>query len=462
MENDTITALATPEGAGGIGIVKISGLRSVEIGVQIFRSFSGKNIDSENSHQLHYGHIVDPEESAVVDEVLLSIMRGPQSYTGEDVVEINAHSGPAVLETILSLVMRCGARPAQAGEFTRRAFLNGRIDLSQAEAVGDIIAAENRAALDIALHQKMGAAQKEIANIRMAIMEMLVQLEAAIDFPEDIHDEIDWDPILKKLQTECIASLKKWIKHSATGEMLRHGLSLVIAGKPNVGKSRLMNRLLGKDRVIVSEEAGTTRDIVSDTLRIHGASLMLYDTAGLRDAGNAIEAAGIQKTYEVLEQAHLVLLVIDGTQAIGQSEKKILEKIEGKETLLVVNKIDQIKNTTKISLPDFIQSIPTVYLSARSGQGVQQLTDTLEFFFKDKMRSGAIEKGFMPNVRQLAAIQKALEHLKDALKGIHGKMPGELISIDLKSAHSSLGEVTGEKIDQKVLDQIFSNFCIGK
>ncbi len=461
MNNETIAAIATPPGRGGIGIIKISGSEAIDIAGKIF--YSKKNADSalgtrhsalSLSHHLYYGHIIN-DQGKQLDEVLICVMKAPHSYTGEDIVEIQAHAGSIVLKNILELVLKKGARLAEPGEFTKRAYLNGRIDLTQAEAVADIIHAKSERALEMASAQLDGGLRLEIENIRQSLLAILSQIEAGIDFPEDIGDEISADEIIRTLDDAIIARLNNLISAYNAGHFVKEGLKVLIAGKPNVGKSSLMNRLLEKDRVIVTPVAGTTRDLIEESLMIGQIEVILADSAGLHDSDDPIEQIGIQKTYQYLDDADLVLMMLDASQDSDAEDQKIYERFCHKPLIAVMNKSDLV--TEKPASPF---DLPTVYISALHNIGIDDLKYQVE-----KHCSGADdieEYRLIPSLRHKLSLEQSRTRIESAISGLQDHIPFEIISIDLQAGISALDEITGQQIRDDVLDQIFSRFCIGK
>lgn len=453
IDNDTIAAIATPQGRGGIGIVKISGTLALPMATAIFRK-KGSAEFSQTSHHLHYGHIVT-DDGRKLDEVLLAVMKTPHSYTGEDVVEIQAHSGMIVLKRILELVLKNGARLADPGEFTKRAYLNGRIDLTQAEAVMDMIHAKSERALEIASAQLDGGIREEIEDIRDKLLAVIGEIEAGIDFPEDVGDDISAESLMMRLQNVVISRLNDLISRYQAGRFVKDGLKILIAGKPNVGKSSLMNRLLGKDRVIVTPIAGTTRDLIEESFMIGQIPVIFADSAGLHDTSDPIEQIGMQKTYQYVNEADMILLMLDASRSSDAEDRKIYESLSHKPLIAVMNKTDLI--TEKIPCPF---DLPTVYISALRNIGIEDLKDRIAAHCP--VSNDEEDHRVIPSLRHKLALEKSLEHLNAAIIGLKDGLPFELISIDLQAAMASLDEITGQQIREDVLDQIFSRFCIGK
>jgi tRNA modification GTPase len=461
MENDTIAAISTPAGGGGIGIIKISGQKSVSIASSIFRtSRSGDPFQNKpKSHKLYHGHIIDPEKGKTLDEALVSVMLSPHSYTREDVVEINIHSGPVVLRAILDLVLSHGARLAYPGEFTKRAFLNGRIDLTQAEAVIDIINAKSRKALEISNAQAGGNLKHSVNTISKTLKVVQIKLEAVIDFPEDVET---LDPAVESavIENEVLAKLRKLIAGYDDCHVIREGVRIAIAGKPNVGKSSLMNRLLKTDRSIVTPVPGTTRDSIEENLVISGIPAIISDTAGLRDTTDPVESLGIDKTKEAIRRADIILFMTDAVSPFTDADHKIYENIRDKQTVLVVNKIDLLPEGELIIINEDLKGLPCAKISALHDIGVESLKEMIREISIGN--TGYDSTAIVPNLRQKLALEKALEHGISIVSGLKSQTPYEMVSIDIAAAIDSLNEITGINIKEDILDQIFSRFCVGK
>ena len=414
------------------------------------------------SHQLYHGYIADKETGKTYDEVLFTVMRAPYSYTREDVVEIQAHSGFVALSGILELVLKKGARLAEAGEFTKRAFINGRIDLSQAEAVIDIINAKTQQSLEIAANQISGNLGVQIQAIRDALMNILVEIEAGIDFPDSVGEIIDANHIITGIRSEVINPLKEMLSRYEHAHVLRDGLKLIVVGKPNVGKSSLMNRLIQKDRVIVTHIPGTTRDLVEETINIHGIPVIVTDSAGLHETNDPVEVIGIQKTHEYIVQSDLVLFMVDVSRDLTEADFQIYDRIKNKRAILVFNKSDIVKDGGyRLDIPPQWRDLPNVKTSALYNWGFETLKELIA-----KICLG--ESGFdtrnviIPNIRHKQALERSIQASESAVMGIQEGTMFELVAIDIQEAIDSLGEITGVGAREDVLDQIFSRFCIGK
>ena len=475
MDNSTIAAIATPGGRGGIGIIKLSGPRAVSIATTIFfptypklKAAPGKTpCPKDNSrggfqsHRLYLGHIIDPENRQVVDEVLLSVMKAPRSYTKEDVVEINAHGGQIAVNAILELVLRQGGRMAEPGEFTKRAFLNGRIDLTQAEAVIDVINARTDKSLQAAAAQINGQLKRGVEQIREFLIEFLTRVEAGIDFPDDVADIVDSKADAKEIKACVIQPLKRLIQHHLDGNILREGLKVAVVGRPNVGKSSLLNRLLQKDRAIVTAVPGTTRDTIEETLNIKGFPIILADTAGLHDTNDPIETLGIEKTIENVEGADMVVFMIEAHRPLTIEDHKIFNKVQSKPFIIAINKIDLVNGESSVVLPDSWMGKERVKISALYDRGLEHLREKmiLTGFGKDPID---IETAIVPNLRQKLLMEDSLRASETTNRELENGTPLELIAIHIHEAIDSLGQILGTNVKVDVLDQIFSRFCIGK
>lgn len=458
LTDDTIAAIATPLGTGGVGIIKISGPKSTEISAQIFRS---RNYPHHlKSHRLYWGEVFDPRKGHTVDEVLLSFMAKPRSYTGEDVIEINCHGGLLVMQEILELVIKAGARLAEPGEFTKRAFLNGRIDLVQAEAVVDLIESKSTLGLIQASAQLKGVLSQEINALKSSLLELLSALEAAIDFPEE---ELELAPT-SQLMAETDRSLslvEKLLNTYAEGKVYREGASTIIAGKPNVGKSSLFNLLLSEERAIVTSVPGTTRDFIEEIITIKGIPLKLVDTAGLRNPADSIEEEGVRKTNDKLCQADLILLVIDSSVELDSRDQRLLPALNGKRVVVACNKIDLPRKVSLNALQSWFPKSPIVFISALFNQGIEELKEAaFSSLITDAQPPTSSPLVF--NFRHKLSLESTLASIRRAKEGLQKEIPLEFTASDLRDALHHLGEITGHTTPEEVLDQIFSRFCIGK
>ena len=469
--NDTIVAVSTPIGEGGIGIVRLSGKSSLAILDKIFLSKSGKKPSRFKTYTVHYGHIIDNNsggrraegvERRVVDEVILTVMRAPKSYTKEDIVEINCHSGIASLKKILDLCLLNGARLAEPGEFTKRAFLNGRIDISQAEAVLDIIKAKTELSLKSALNNLEGLFSKKINEIRKSLIEIYARIEASIDFSEEDLKGLRKDAIFKRLNT-VKNEIEKFIASSNQGRILRQGIKTVICGSPNVGKSSLMNAILKESRSIVTHIPGTTRDTIEEIVNIKGIPVTLVDTAGITDTDHPVEKEGVKRSHVYMESADLVLLVLDQSRKLNKDDLDIINKIKGnkKETIVVINKAD-LKNRSDIKkVKKFFPKNPFTRISALNLKGIDNLENEIKDMVWKGKAPGADFVG-VSNQRQLDILRRSVSDIKEAICGHKSRLSMDCISVYVRSSIESLGEITGHTITEEALDKIFSEFCIGK
>ena len=475
MDNSTIAAIATPGGRGGIGIIKLSGHRAVSIATKIYSPAGSKlkcatgvspcpkdnSQGGFQSHRLCLGLIIDPANGRIVDEVLLCVMKAPRSYTKEDVVEINAHGGQIAVNAIIELVLRQGGRIAEPGEFTKRAFLNGRIDLTQAEAVIDVINARTDKSLHAAAAQIKGQLKRGVEQIREFLIEFLARVEAGIDFPDDVAGIVDSKADAKGIKACVIQPLKRLIQHHLDGNILREGLKVAVVGRPNVGKSSLLNRLLQKDRAIVTAVPGTTRDTIEETLNIKGFPIILADTAGLHDTNDPIETLGIEKTMENVKGADMVVFMIEAHRPLTIEDHKIFNKVQSKPFIIAINKIDLVNGESSVVLPDSWMGKDRVEISALYDRGLEHLKEKMILigFGKDPID---IETAIVPNLRQKLLMEDSLRASEITSSELEKGTPLELIAIHLQEAIDSLGQILGTNVKVDVLDQIFSRFCIGK
>ncbi|MBP2655675.1 MAG: mnmE 1 [Firmicutes bacterium] len=459
-QEDTISAIATAVGDGGIGIIRLSGPESINYVNQIFRSASGKNTNELPSHFATYGYIIDPVSGVTVDEVLLLIMKKPRSYTREDVVEIHCHGGPMPLKRILELTLKAGARLAEPGEFTKRAFLNGRIDLSQAEAVIDIIRAKTDISLKMSVSHLSGVLSEKINDFRHELLRLIAHLEAAIDFPEDDIDEIAAKDVEKSV-LDLSGELETMISTAQTGRILKDGLKTVIIGKPNVGKSSLLNSLLRETRAIVTDIPGTTRDIIEEYANIGGIPLRIIDTAGIRDTNDLVERIGVEKAWEMLDQADIVLFILDASLPLSEDDQKILSLIKNRKAIVLVNKSDLPEVIDMPEILKYVHDKPVINISALKGTGLDELSKAInEMVFSGQVKGS--EGSFVSNVRHVNILEETKRSLCEVINTINAGMSPDFIVIDLRAAWQRLGEITGETVGEDIIDQIFSQFCIGK
>jgi len=456
---DTIAAIATPPGTGSIGIIRVSGPRSRDIASLIFRP--SNKIEGLNSHRLYHGDIISPDTGRVIDEVLLSFMMKPRSYTGEDILEINCHGSAFILQSVLSLVIKAGARLAEPGEFTKRAFLNNRIDLSQAEAVAETIMAKTDRALELAVCHLKGDLASKIETIRNAIIYILANLEASIDFSDEEVGVGNTPSVARDIEA-IIGELTELASTYGEGKIYRDGINALITGRPNVGKSSILNKLLGEKRAIVTAMPGTTRDFIEEIIPIKGVPVRLTDTAGIREPQNIVEEEGINLVWEKLSQADVVIVVVDGSESLKKEDDEIVKRCKEKKFLLVINKADLphvIDDKELASLaPD---AMPPIWISAKHGDGIPALKDAIHGLALSGADYGHT-MNIVSNVRHKLAIEKTGALLSKAKDGILNNLSPEFSVFDVREALDSLGEITGKTINEEVLDRIFSTFCIGK
>ena len=462
MNQDTIAAISTGMTNSGIGIVRISGSEALEIADRVYK---GKETIAEvPTHTIHYGHVMDGDET--VDEVLVMVMRGPRTFTGEDTVEINCHGGTYVVSRVLETVLKAGARPAEPGEFTKRAFLNGKMDLSQAEAVIDVITSENEYALQSSISQLKGSVKNRIKEIREKIIYHTAFIETALDDPE--HISVDgYGEVLKEAAEEVIGQLKELIDSSDDGRIMKGGIQTVILGKPNAGKSSLLNILAGHDRAIVTDIEGTTRDVLEEQIRLQGLTLNIIDTAGIRQTDDIVEKMGVDKAKEYAKEADLIIYVVDASRNLDENDEKIFDLIYDKRTVILLNKSDLDTVVTeemireRISQNGVQKQIPVIAISAKEEQGIKELENTVKAMFLNGDLSFN-EEVYITNARQKNALVNARESMKKVIFSIDAGMPEDFYSIDLMDAYESLGNITGESIGEDLVNEIFSKFCMGK
>jgi tRNA modification GTPase len=453
---DTITAISTPLGEGGIGIVRLSGKDALRIVEKIFTSPTSRSISKIRSHSIIYGYINDPGTGLTVDEVLLSIMRGPKTYTREDIVEINCHGGLIPLRRVLELTIREGARLAEPGEFTYRAFINGRIDLSQAEATIDLIRSKTEKSSRIAIEQLSGKLSREINALKATLMDICVYIEACIDFPEEDLDLETGEALQKKMDGVAL-KLRRLSSTYDEGRFFREGLSLAIVGRPNVGKSSLLNAFLERDRAIVTELPGTTRDIIEEYLNIHGLPIRIIDTAGIRETHNLVESEGVKRSLKAIDSADLILSVFDISSPLKEEDFIVLDMIKVRNSIVVLNKSDLQDHLEYELLPD---NLPTVKISAKTGEGIEKLKREIECnVFKEGYPGDGL---IITNMRHKLAIDSAIDSLNRASEALKKHLPYEIVAFELRAVLNKVGEIVGEVTTDDILNRIFSDFCIGK
>ncbi len=461
MEFDTITAISTPMGEGAIAIVRLSGDEAIAIADKIFKSPNGKRLTEVATHTIHYGHLIDPKTEEVVEEVMLSLMRGPKTFTREDVVEINCHGGLVSVNRVLQLVLRHGARLAEPGEFTKRAFLNGRIDLSQAEAVMDLIRAKTDRAMNVALGQMDGKLSRLIQSLRQALLETLAQVEVNIDYPE--YDDVEemTVPILLEKCTWVRDEIEKLLQTSSQGKILREGLSTVILGRPNVGKSSLLNSLVQENKAIVTDIAGTTRDIIEEYVNVRGVPLRLVDTAGIRETEDIVERIGVERSREALKGADLILLVLNYGEVLSPEDERLFETIQHMDYIVVVNKTDLPQQIDLARVQELAGKHPVVTTSLLQEEGVIELEEAIAaLFFEGRVEAGDLT--YVSNSRHIALLHQAHDTVNDALQAAEAGVPVDMVQIDVTRTWEILGEIVGDTMQESLINQLFSQFCLGK
>lgn len=452
--DDTIAAISTATGNGGIGIVRLSGSGAIDVAESVFVSVKGKKLSEQKSHTIHFGNIV--YEGKVIDEVLVSVMKAPNTYTREDIVEINTHGGYRAVTAVLNAVLKCGARMAEPGEFTKRAFLNGRIDLTQAEAVIDIINAKTDASREAAMLRLEGRLSKEIKTIRDKILTMLAHIEAGIDYPEHDDETMTYNMISEGTKA-AVEAVDKLIKSADTGKIYKEGIKTVILGRPNVGKSSLLNAMLEEDRAIVTDIPGTTRDSLEEMLNVHGIPLNIIDTAGIRNTNDVIEQIGVEKSKNLAEQADLILLMFDGSKELTDEDLELIELVRNKKTITLVNKLDLEQ---KIDM-GAIKDMDPVNISVKTDKGINDIYEKIKSMFA----VGDINidnEVLISGERNKESLYKAKRSLNNVMETVENRMPEDFISMDLTEAYEALGEITGEALEEDIIDKIFSEFCLGK
>ncbi len=456
-KTDTIAAVATAMSSSGIGIVRVSGEEAFDIIRRIFRKKNGRTLEQMESHRAYYGFIWDGEEK--IDEVLVLIMKGPHSYTAEDTVEIDCHGGVLMVKKILETVLKYGARPAEPGEFTKRAFLNGRLDLSQAEAVIDVINAKNQYALKSSVSQLSGAVSERVRGMREKILYEIAFIESALDDPEHISLDGYGEKLNEKLEP-LICEAEKLLQSADDGKIMTEGVKTVILGKPNAGKSSLMNVLLGEERAIVTDIAGTTRDILEEHIRLQGISLNIMDTAGIRETEDVVEKIGVDRAKQSAEDADLIIYVVDGSCPLDENDREIMKMIRNRKCVVLLNKTDLSQQVTAEEL-EAASGKTVVPVSAKEGTGI----DLLEEEIKNLFYHGEInfnDEVYITNVRHKAALEETLESLNMVRESIESGMPEDFYSIDLMNAYEQLGTIIGEAVEDDLVNEIFSKFCMGK
>ncbi|WRP06633.1 tRNA uridine-5-carboxymethylaminomethyl(34) synthesis GTPase MnmE [Rossellomorea aquimaris] len=461
MEFDTIAAISTPMGEGAIAIVRLSGDQAFDIGDKVFKGMKGNSMKEFASHTIHYGHIIDPNTEQVVEEVMVSVMRGPKTFTREDIIEINCHGGLVSVNKVLQLVLKSGARLAEPGEFTKRAFLNGRIDLSQAEAVMDLIRAKTDRAMNVALNQMEGRLSNLIRKLRQEILETLAHVEVNIDYPEyDDVEEMTHNVLLEKSK-HVRDEIDKLVRTSEQGKILREGLSTVIIGRPNVGKSSLLNSLVHENKAIVTDIPGTTRDVIEEYVNVRGVPLRLVDTAGIRETEDIVERIGVERSRQVLKEADLILLVLNYADELTPEDEQLFEAVRGMDVIVIVNKTDLSQKIDIDKVRKLAENHQLVTTALLEEQGIDELEEAISSLFF----AGSIESGdmtYVSNSRHIALLNQASLAINEAINSVEMGTPIDIAQIDLTRTWELLGEIIGESVHESLIDQLFSQFCLGK
>lgn len=466
FQTDTIAAIATAMTPSGIGIIRISGDEAVSITDRIFEAAGKKKLKDLPSHTIHYGHIKDGED--VIDEVMILLMRAPKSYTREDTVEIDCHGGVYVMKRILETVIKYGARPAEPGEFTKRAFLNGRIDLSQAESVIDVIHAKNEFALKSSMNQLSGALSDEVKELRGQVLHEIAFIESALDDPEHISLE-GYPQELEQKVTSIHSRIETLLKNSENGRILKEGISTVIVGKPNAGKSSLLNTLVGEERAIVTDIAGTTRDVLEEQMNLNGIILNIIDTAGIRSTDDVVEKIGVDKARKYLKDADLVIYVVDTSTPLDENDFEIIGLLKDRKAIILLNKSDLSPLITKTEMKEAVEKqngrseepIRMISISAKEQTGIDELQQAVQkMFFSGEVTFN--DQVMITNIRQKASLQEALSGLELVLQSVRDGMPEDFYSIDLMNTYEALGSIIGEAVEDDLVNEIFSKFCMGK
>jgi tRNA modification GTPase len=461
LEFDTIAAISTPMGEGAIAIVRLSGDEAIPIADKLFRGVGGKRLIEVSSHTIHYGHLVDPKTNLVAEEVMVSLMKGPKTFTKEDVVEINCHGGLVSVNRVLQLALNNGARLAEPGEFTKRAFLNGRIDLSQAEAVMDLIRAKTDRAMNVALGQMEGRLSRLIESLRQEILETLAHVEVNIDYPEyDDVEEMTHRLLLEKA-SHVKTEIENLLRTSQQGKILREGLSTVIVGRPNVGKSSLLNSLVHENKAIVTDIPGTTRDVIEEYVNVRGVPLKLLDTAGIRETEDIVERIGVERSRQVLKEADLILLVLNYSDELTKEDENIFAAVEGMDVIVIINKTDLPQKINMDRVKELASTYTIIQTSLLEDRGVDELEEAIAALFF----AGSIEASdltYVSNSRHIALLNQALNSIEEAIIGVESGTPIDIVQIDFTRTWELLGEIIGQSVHESLIDQLFSQFCLGK
>ncbi|MBB1176363.1 tRNA uridine-5-carboxymethylaminomethyl(34) synthesis GTPase MnmE [Staphylococcus epidermidis] len=459
MDFDTITSISTPMGEGAIGIVRLSGPQAIEIGDILYKG--KKKLSEVETHTINYGHIIDPETDETVEEVMVSVLRAPKTFTREDIIEINCHGGILTINRILELTMTYGARMAEPGEYTKRAFLNGRIDLSQAEAVMDFIRSKTDRASKVAMNQIEGRLSDLIKKQRQSILEILAQVEVNIDYPEYDDVEDATTDFLLEQSKRIKEEINRLLETGAQGKIMREGLSTVIVGRPNVGKSSMLNNLIQDNKAIVTEVAGTTRDVLEEYVNVRGVPLRLVDTAGIRDTEDIVEKIGVERSRKALSEADLILFVLNNNEPLTEDDQTLFEVIKNEDVIVIINKTDLEQRLDVSELREMISDMPLIQTSMLKQEGI----DELEIQIKDLFFGGEVQNQdmtYVSNSRHISLLKQARQSIQDAIDAAESGIPMDMVQIDLTRTWEILGEIIGESASDELIDQLFSQFCLGK
>lgn len=459
MDFDTITSISTPMGEGAIGIVRLSGPQAIEIGDKLYKG--KKKLAEVDSHTINYGHIIDPDTKETVEEVMISVLRAPKTFTREDIIEINCHGGILTINRILELTMTHGARIAEPGEYTKRAFLNGRIDLSQAEAVMDFIRSKTDRASKVAMNQIEGRLSDLIKRQRQSILEILAQVEVNIDYPEYDDVEDATTEFLLQQSKRIKQEINQLLETGAQGKIMREGLSTVIVGRPNVGKSSMLNNLIQDNKAIVTEVAGTTRDVLEEYVNVRGVPLRLVDTAGIRDTEDIVEKIGVERSRKALSQADLILFVLNNNEALTEDDQTLYDVVKNEDVIVIINKTDLETNLDINEVKEMIGDTPLIQTSMLKQEGI----DELEIRIRDLFFGGDVQNQdmtYVSNSRHISLLKQARQSIQDAIDAAESGIPMDMVQIDLTRTWEILGEIIGESASDELIDQLFSQFCLGK
>ena len=459
MDFDTVTSISTPMGEGAIGIVRLSGPQAIEIGDILYKG--KKKLSEVETHTINYGHIIDPETNETVEEVMVSVLRAPKTFTREDIIEINCHGGILTINRILELTMTYGARMAEPGEYTKRAFLNGRIDLSQAEAVMDFIRSKTDRASKVAMNQIEGRLSDLIKKQRQSILEILAQVEVNIDYPEYDDVEDATTDFLLEQSKRIKEEINQLLETGAQGKIMREGLSTVIVGRPNVGKSSMLNNLIQDNKAIVTEVAGTTRDVLEEYVNVRGVPLRLVDTAGIRDTEDIVEKIGVERSRKALSEADLILFVLNNNEPLTEDDQTLFEVIKNEDVIVIINKTDLEQRLDVSELREMIGDMPLIQTSMLKQEGI----DELEIQIKDLFFGGEVQNQdmtYVSNSRHISLLKQARQSIQDAIDAAESGIPMDMVQIDLTRTWEILGEIIGESASDELIDQLFSQFCLGK